>query len=94
MHVFTEPIALGALTQRGGRLDVIGHNVANVSTPGYSRQRADLVSGGGGPVPALFSGSLLTGDGVDDAVIRRYRDQFLETRSLDERGAICWCSSG
>jgi flagellar hook-associated protein 1 FlgK len=66
--------------------------VANVSTPGYSRQRADLVSGGGGPVPALFSGSLLTGDGVDVAGISRYRDQFLETRSLDERAATAQVS--
>lgn len=79
--------ALSGLLAQRQRLDVIGHNVANVSTPGYSRQRADLVSGGGGPRPALFSGSLLTGDGVDVAGITRYRDQFLETRALGERSA-------
>lgn len=79
--------ALSGLLAQRQRLDVIGHNVANVATPGYSRQRADLVSGGGGPAPALFSGSLLTGDGVDVAGIERYRDQFLETRSLGERAS-------
>ena len=79
--------ALSGLLAQRQRLDVIGHNVANVATPGYSRQRADLVSGGGGPAPALFSGSLLTGDGVDVAGISRYRDEFLETRSLGERAA-------
>jgi len=84
--------ALSGLLAQRHRLDVIGHNVANASTPGYSRQRADLVSGGGGPVPALFSGSLITGDGVDVAGISRYRDQFLETRSLGERGATAQLS--
>lgn len=84
--------ALSGLLAQRQRLDVIGHNVANVSTPGYSRQSADLVSGGGGPAPALFSGSLLTGDGVDVVGISRYRDEFLETRALGERGATAQVS--
>ena len=84
--------ALSGLLAQRQRLDVIGHNVSNVSTPGYSRQRADLVSAGGGPTPALFSGSLLTGDGVDVVGISRYRDQFLETRSLGERAATAQLS--
>ncbi len=79
--------ALSGLLAQRQRLDVIGNNVANATTPGYSRQRADLVSGGAGAVPGLFSGGLLTGDGVDVAGISRYRDQFLETRSLGERAA-------
>lgn len=78
--------ALSGLLAQRQRLDIIGHNVANVSTEGYSRQRADLVSGGT-IVPGLFSGSVRTGDGVDVATIRRFRDQFLETRVLGERGA-------
>jgi flagellar hook-associated protein 1 FlgK len=79
--------ALSGLLAQRQRLDVIGHNVANVSTPGYSRQRADLVSGGNGPVPALFSNGLITGDGVDVAGISRFRDQFLEDRVIGERAA-------
>ena len=76
----------GILAQRR-RLDAIGHNIANVSTEGYSRQRVDLVSGGKGPVPALFSNGLLTGDGVDVAGITRARDTFLESRILTEKSA-------
>lgn len=79
--------ALSGLLAQRQRIDVIGHNVANVNTEGYSRQRADLVAGGSGPVPALFSGRLITGDGVDVAGVRRYRDDFLETRAMGERGA-------
>ncbi len=76
----------GILAQRR-RLDAIGHNIANVSTEGYSRQRVDLASGGKGPVPALFSNGLLTGDGVDVAGITRARDTFLESRILTEKAA-------
>ena len=79
--------ALSGLLAQRQRLDIIGHNVANVSTEGYSRQRVDLASGGNGPIPALFSDGLLAGDGVDVAGLTRYRDEFLETRSLDERSA-------
>lgn len=84
--------ALSGLLAQRQRLDVIGHNVANAATEGYSRQRADLVSGGNGPIPALFSDGLLTGDGVDVAGLTRYRDQFLETRTLGERGAAAQLS--
>ncbi|MEM9466951.1 MAG: flagellar hook-associated protein FlgK [Actinomycetota bacterium] len=79
--------ALSGLLAQRHRLDTIGHNIANVGTEGYSRQRVDLASGGNGPIPALFSDGLLTGDGVDVAGISRFRDEFLEVRSLDERSA-------
>ena len=79
--------ALSGLLAQRQRLDVIGHNVANASTEGYSRQRVDMVSGGNGPVPALFSEGLVTGDGVDVTGVTRNRDQFLETRALGERSA-------
>ena len=79
--------ALSGLLAQRHRLDTIGHNIANVGTEGYSRQRVDLASGGNGPIPALFSDGLLSGDGVDVAGISRYRDEFLEVRSLDERSA-------
>lgn len=79
--------ALSGLLAQRQRLDIIGHNVANVGTEGYSRQRVELASGGNGPIPALFSDGLLSGDGVDVAGLQRFRDEFLETRSLDERAA-------
>ncbi|MEM9200537.1 MAG: flagellar hook-associated protein FlgK [Actinomycetota bacterium] len=79
--------ALSGLIAQRKRLDTIGHNIANVGTDGYSRQRVDLKSGGNGPVPALFSDGLISGDGVDTTGISRYRDEFLEVRALDERSA-------
>lgn len=79
--------ALSGLLAQRQRLDVIGHNVANANTDGYSRQRADLVSGGRGPVPALYSTGLITGDGVDVAGVSRSRDDFLEARVIGERSA-------
>ena len=79
--------ALSGLLAQRNRLDTIGHNIANVGTEGYSRQRVDLASGGNGPIPAFFSDGLISGDGVDVAGISRYRDEFLEVRSLDERSA-------
>lgn len=79
--------ALSGLLAQRHRLDTIGHNIANVGTEGYSRQRVDVASGGNGPIPALFSDGLISGDGVDVAGVSRYRDEFLEVRSLDERSA-------
>lgn len=79
--------ALSGLRAQRTRLDVIGHNVSNVGTEGYSRQRVDLASGGKGPIPAVFSDGLVTGDGVDVVGITRYRDEFLEARALVERSA-------
>lgn len=54
--------------QRG--LDVTGHNVANVNTPNYSRQRIEQSSRPGG----LLSG------GVNVDLTRRLNDALLETR--------------
>ena len=53
--------------------NVIGNNVANVNTPGYSRQTAVLV-----PAPTVRSLWGPIGTGVDLARIRRHRDAFLD----------------
>src|SRR2546425_392561 len=63
-------------------IDVIGHNVANVNTPGYTRQSAAVVStapdyGPGSPVAGVLS---QLGTGVDVASITRVRDAFLDGR--------------
>jgi flagellar hook-associated protein 1 FlgK len=62
-------------------LNVVGQNTANVGTPGYSRQVADLeetdpYGGPGTDVPA--PGQL--GTGVIVASVNRIRDQFVDTR--------------
>ena len=71
--------------QRG--LDVTGQNIANVNTPGYSRQRAELQSVGGNAVPAMYAVSNQIGQGVDADKVIRIRDAFLESRAQTETAA-------
>src|SRR3712207_7326137 len=64
-------------------LDVTGHNVANASTPGYSRQEAVLTATQPHFIPAGArpdgSGAQL-GAGVEVAEYRRIRDAFLDVQ--------------
>lgn len=60
-----------ALAAHQAVLDTVGHNLANVSTPGYSRQRAELET-------------VHPRNGVDVAAIRRLRDRYLDVQLLDE----------
>ncbi len=53
--------------------NVIGNNVANVNTPGYSRQSGELV-----PSPAVHTPWGPLGTGVDVSQVRRHRDAFLD----------------
>jgi flagellar hook-associated protein 1 FlgK len=59
-------------------LATTSHNVANASTPGYSRQRAELATRGG----QLF-GSGFVGAGVQVSTITRTVDQFIAERVRD-----------
>ncbi len=69
--------ALSGLNADQQALDVAGHNIANVSTPGYSRQTAVLE-----PSPAFTyangGGGVQIGSGVDVQSIQRARDSFLD----------------
>src|SRR3954469_4461779 len=59
-------------------LDTTAHNIANVSTEGYTRQRVDFAS----RKPETF-GSNWIGTGVNAVAVKRVYDQFLsqQTRS-------------
>ncbi|HYE33910.1 flagellar hook-associated protein FlgK [Methylocaldum sp.] len=59
--------------QRG--LTTTGHNIANVNTEGYSRQRTEQVE----RLPS-FTGAGFVGNGVDIASITRSYDSFLNTQ--------------
>jgi flagellar hook-associated protein 1 FlgK len=61
-----------ALFSQQTAVNVTGHNIANVNTPGYSRQRADLVSGQSLKVPGGRVGT-----GVEVNTIERIYDRFL-----------------
>src|SRR5690242_2233433 len=73
--------ALRGLTAQQRLLDTTGHNIANASTPGYSRQTANLVASPALVIPAgsVASGSgAHLGSGVDVESYTRVRDQFLD----------------
>ena len=70
----------GLLAQQRS-LDVTGHNVANASTKGYSRQEASLAASDALVIPsgAVQSGAgAHLGSGVDVQAYRRVRDGFLD----------------
>ena len=53
-------------------LATTGHNISNVNTPGYSRQRVDLVSN-----QPQASGNGFIGTGVQSSTVQRIYDNFL-----------------
>lgn len=77
-------VALSSLYAQRRGLEVTGHNVANVNTEGYSRQRVGLQAAGASTVPALHARWEGAGAGVDVTGVDRLRDQFLEARALVE----------
>ena len=66
-------IAVSGLLAHQAAIQVTGHNIANVDTDGYSRQRAELVS----QVPQITPYGPL-GRGVTVADIFRIRNRFLD----------------
>ena len=62
-------------------ITVTGQNVANVNTPGYTRQSVQQ-----SPTPVDGSNLRLTGVGVTIDGVRSFRDQFVESRLQAETG--------
>ncbi len=75
-------IGARALLANQQALQTAGNNVANVNTPGYSRQSVQLL-----PVEGVFSGSGYYGNGVDAATVLRGHDEFL-TRQAALAGSV------
>jgi len=75
--------ALSGLEAAQAAIDTTGQNIANASTPGYSRQTVNLTERSALTIPALSS---VTGDGsqfgtgVDITSITRIRDTFLDSQ--------------
>src|SRR5438552_9471491 len=67
--------AARSLQTHQAAVDTAGHNLANVNTPGYTRERPDLV-------PSPDRG------GVDVRTIQRLRDRFLDFSLLTEQGTL------
>jgi flagellar hook-associated protein 1 FlgK len=73
---------LKALLTAQSKLETIGHNVSNASTPGYSRQTLEVATSG-----TLRIRGLIQGTGVDAQVIRRTVDSLVQSR-LTAQGSI------
>ncbi len=60
-------------------IEIVGNNVANVNTKGYSRQRAELEQ-----IPSLNFGNFFVGQGVTVANVQRDHDIFI-TRQMHRK---------
>lgn len=58
-------------------LQTAGNNIANVNTPGYSRQRVELAD-----APSQYTGGGFFGKGVDLTTVSRAYDQFLTNHAV------------
>src|SRR6266542_25601 len=68
-------------TQRNGT-EVAGHNLANVNTPGYSRQRVAIETSF--PVPSEFGPQ---GTGADAVAIVQLRDPLIDRQATGAEGS-------
>jgi flagellar hook-associated protein 1 len=73
-------IALRSMLAQQAAISVTTNNVSNINTPGYSRQRVDLIE-----ADAVFNGQQMVGTGVDLQGITSLRDRVLELRINDEK---------
>jgi flagellar hook-associated protein 1 FlgK len=71
--------ALSALIANQQALETTANNVANVNTPGFSRQRPVME-----PAPPAMFGSVSIGTGVSVSTIESLRDSILEIRLHQE----------
>ena len=69
-------------------IEIVGNNVANVNTEGYSRQRAELSQ-----IPAVNFGDFFVGQGVTVSDVYREYDVFI-TRQLQEKSITLGEESG
>jgi flagellar hook-associated protein 1 FlgK len=81
MGVYFSPLEIGRRALRASQLGitVTGHNIANVNTPGYTRQTVSLA-----PAPGDSANLRLTGSGVNIEGVRSARDQFIDSRLQNE----------
>lgn len=72
--------ALSSLIAQRQALDTVGQNLANVNTPGYTRQRAALVSIDGTNAATGIQSARHMSGGVRVLTVDRLGDMFLENR--------------
>lgn len=70
-------------------LDIVGNNISNVKTKGYTRQRLDMVSvhtGGNAHLPT--TSIPLAGQGVEAVGVGQIRNAFLDSKFREEYGDV------
>ena len=75
--------AKSSLSANQKAVEVIGNNIANVNTPGYSRETPTLT-----PYPSLLQGGFFVGQGVNVTGIARAQDTFLTGQINDQSAAL------
>lgn len=76
-------LAKRAMLAQQGNINVLGHNIANVNTPGYTRQRALLTAS----LPLDVAPGAL-GTGVEMRDVQRNRDTFADRQYRREMGIL------
>lgn len=79
---------VSALLNYRKALDTAGHNIANVNTDGYSRQRVEFVSRLGMP-----QGDGYIGAGVSTETVRRITDSFVGARLISDTSSYARAES-
>lgn len=79
----TLSVAAQSLKAQQSAIQTTGHNIANSATPGFSRQRVDLVS-----AASAFTGGVFIGQGVSIAGITSIIDNFAESELLSLNGDV------
>lgn len=76
--------AVSGLNAARQGLATVGHNMSNIDTPGYSRQRVNQVSYFSRTIGSNGSGLLQVGLGTDIKSIRQIRDKFLDAQYREQ----------
>ncbi len=76
---------LSALIGARAALDVTGHNIANASTPGYSRQRVNFQPQQAQLTPVGYIGNGVTSSGIERILDRFLADGIIESQSSSAR---------
>jgi len=87
-------IGVSAIFANQRALDVTGHNISNVNTPGYTRQMISNSASFYEKVGQSGNGRLMQlGYGVDVQEIRQYRDEFLDKKFKKENTELGYWAS-
>ncbi|MFE4523007.1 flagellar hook-associated protein FlgK [Cytobacillus firmus] len=88
-------VARKGMNAQQSALYTTGHNIANASTPGYSRQRVNFETTSPYPAPSMNRPQIpgQMGTGVQAGSIQRMRDSFIDDQFRGENNKLGYWSS-